>query len=126
MKNSDDEFFRNKNLKSLEKKETISKIEVKNLDFEYSREKVIFKNVNITLEKNKIIGIIGESGSGKSTFADLVSGIVEPDSGEIIINDKFHLNEVKEFMKNNIGYVTQTNFLLIIQLYIISHWVKKF
>ena len=67
LKNSDDEFFRNKNLKSLEKKETISKIHVKNLDFEYSWEKVIFKNVNITLEKNKIIGIIGESGSGKST-----------------------------------------------------------
>ena len=41
--------------------------------------------------------------------SDLVSGI---SSGEIIINDKFHLNEVKEFMKNNIGYVTQTKFLV--------------
>ncbi len=111
LKNINDDFLRNKNLKSIEKKEIISKIEVKNLDFKYSSEKVIFKNVNITLEKNKIIGIIGESGSGKSTFADLISGIVEPNSGEIIINDKFHLNEIKEFMKNNIGYVTQTNFL---------------
>ena len=109
--NNNDKFLNPKDAGLLKNQKSISLIELKNLDFKYSKEKVIFKNLNVTLNKDKIIGIIGESGSGKSTFADLISGIIEPDNGEIIINNDQNLKKIKHYMRNNIGYVTQTNFL---------------
>ncbi|MBN1384240.1 MAG: ABC transporter ATP-binding protein [Elusimicrobia bacterium] len=46
------------------------------------------KDVSITLEKGKILGIAGESGSGKTTFAKIISGLMEYSTGEIFISDK--------------------------------------
>lgn len=62
------------------------------------------------------IAISGESGSGKSTFLNLVSGIVSPDSGSIIFNNtdltKLSGSETDKFRAKNIGYVFQTFNLL--------------
>jgi len=46
------------------------------------------KDLNITMEKGKTLGLVGESGCGKSTVAKLLLGLEEPDSGEILINGK--------------------------------------
>jgi ABC-type glutathione transport system ATPase component len=43
----------------------------------------ILKNISLSVERNKVIGIAGESGSGKSTFAKIISGVLVPTSGQI-------------------------------------------
>ena len=97
-------FYENKNYNK------INSLELNNVNFFYDKEKIILEKVNLRLKKNNIYGVIGKSGTGKSTLADLISGIILPTSGSLIINDtpseKFSLND----LHNNIGYVTQSNF----------------
>lgn len=54
-----------------------NKISFLNINFSYGK-KLIFKNANIEIKKNKITGIIGRSGSGKSTFLKIISGLENP------------------------------------------------
>lgn len=71
---------------------------------------------DFSLQENFRLAISGRSGSGKSTFLNLVSGIISADSGEIIFNDKkiSSLSESKRdtFRSHNIGYIFQTFNLL--------------
>ncbi|MBX7046083.1 MAG: ABC transporter ATP-binding protein [Ignavibacteria bacterium] len=71
---------------------------------------------DFSLKENFRLAISGKSGSGKSTFLNLVSGIISADSGEIIFNDKkiSSLSESKRdiFRSQNIGYIFQTFNLL--------------
>ncbi|MBS1516071.1 MAG: ABC transporter ATP-binding protein [Bacteroidetes bacterium] len=71
---------------------------------------------DFSLQENFRLAISGRSGSGKSTFLNLVSGIISADSGEIIFNDKniSSLTESKRdiFRSQNIGYIFQTFNLL--------------
>lgn len=64
-------------------------IEFKNVDFTYpnSTNKVL-KNINVTIHNGEKIAIVGENGSGKSTFVNLICGMYEPDSGVIEMNGK--------------------------------------
>lgn len=48
----------------------------------------IFENMNIAIESNQIIGLIGENGSGKTSFIKLISGMLLPDKGSIFLFDK--------------------------------------
>ena len=61
----------------------MSILEVKNLKFKYT-DQDLFNNVNFKLEKNDHIGLVGLNGVGKSTFLNLISKNIRPDSGEII------------------------------------------
>lgn len=69
------------------------------------------KNVNISFEKNKFTAIIGTSGSGKSTFLNLLGGLDTADSGEILYGEtnllKLSDNKLSEFRRRNIGFVFQ-------------------
>ena len=88
-----------------------NKIEFKNISFTYPKKtSKILNDVNITVYKNSFTGIFGESGSGKSTFIDLLTGLIIPNDGKIIIDE----NENKIFQdswKKNIGIVTQKIYL---------------
>ena len=64
------------------------KINLKNMSFGYKKDKEIIKNLNLEIFKNKIIGISGESGSGKSTIVNLLIGLIKPFHGDIIIDGK--------------------------------------
>ena len=65
----------------------INEISISNVSYKYpSREDYIFRNLKIKIKKGEIIGIKGESGSGKSTFIDLVLGLLKPNAGKILIN----------------------------------------
>ena len=70
-------------------------------------------NISFKIEKNSIIGIFGESGSGKSTILNLLTGLLKPTKGNISI-DKFDLKDdkIKDLWQNIIGYIPQDNFLL--------------
>jgi ABC-type multidrug transport system fused ATPase/permease subunit len=73
----------------------------------------ILDDFNIEIEKNKFIGIIGKTGSGKSTFVDLISGLIFPKSGEVVIDNNIVLNSNNiEEWKKKIGYLPQEITLL--------------
>lgn len=74
----------------------------------------ILKINNLKIKKNEKIGIFGRSGSGKSTFIDLLMGFREPDKGNIIIDNQFDLKNQKNLnsWKKKIGYVPQKMTLL--------------
>ncbi|MGL5972912.1 MAG: ABC transporter ATP-binding protein [Oscillospiraceae bacterium] len=85
-------------------------LQVKDLWFKYQNAKEdTLKKVSFTLEKGNILGVLGESGSGKSTVLRLLSGLEKPESGSIIINDNV-LCDDKTFLepeKRNVGVVFQ-------------------
>ncbi|MDC0916130.1 ABC transporter ATP-binding protein [Candidatus Pelagibacter sp.] len=79
----------------------------KNLNFSYSRDKKVLKNINITINKSEIVALVGKSGSGKTTIADLLCGILIPTKGEILV-DNYNLNEIDiSDYRRQIGYVSQ-------------------
>lgn len=65
------------------------KIVFDNVCFRYSQEgEYILKNINLTINKGEKIGIVGTTGGGKSTFLDLLTGLLEPTQGRILIDGK--------------------------------------
>lgn len=81
-------------------------IELKDISFSYTDRKVI-DNLTINIQKNKTIAIIGESGSGKTTIANLIAGLIVPQKGELLIDglsiSSFNLNSYRD----KIGYISQ-------------------
>lgn len=61
-------------------------LEINNLFFSHNKEKPLFQNLNLRFEANKIIALAGESGCGKSTLLNLIYGLIDWESGEIIFN----------------------------------------
>ena len=92
-------------------------ISIKNLDFSYSNNsevKKILENINCNLYKNNIIGIFGQSGEGKTTLVDIISGLLKPEKGEILIDGLKSLNDtnIRRKWVKKIAYVTQNIYLL--------------
>ena len=76
----------------------------------YESNEFALKNINFEIKKNTTVGIIGHTGSGKSTLIDIILGLLLPTEGTISI-DNFTLNdEAIRGWQNNIGYVPQSNF----------------
>ncbi len=93
------------------KKINFKKIIIKNLSFTYhDNRKLIFDNLNLEIPKNKNICIIGKTGEGKSTFADLLMGLLDPDSGEILADNE-NINKFLPSWKTKIGYIPQSIYL---------------
>ena len=82
------------------------KIEFKNVSFGYEDKKNIIENLNLNIKKNSIIGIKGKTGSGKSTFVDLLSGLLSPDKGKITV-DGFELKNSIQGWQKKISYIDQ-------------------
>lgn len=68
-------------------------IEVKNLTKKYGNSDVVFENMSLALPFGEVIGLIGENGSGKTTFIKLISGMTQQDSGDIFVLGKPLCNE---------------------------------
>jgi len=94
---------------SYSKKFIFNKISFNKISFQYTKEKMILDKVDFNIEFGKVIGIIGESGAGKTTFVNILSGLLRPTEGEILIKD---VDNNKLSFKNLIGYVPQTTFLM--------------
>ena len=87
-------------------------IKIENLYFKHpSNTKFTIENVNIEIDKGDIIGITGESGSGKTTFADIFVGLLDPTNGKIIIDNKKLDDSNLVAWQKNIGYVSQNVYL---------------
>lgn len=85
-------------------------INVKNLKKSFDKNKVL-KGVSISVDEGKVLSIIGSSGTGKSTFIKCIIGLLKPDSGEIIVDDKdvAKISDEYELMelRRNFGYLFQ-------------------
>jgi len=81
-------------------------IELRNVNFSYGSKKVFF-DVNLAIQKNKSIGIVGESGAGKTTLFDIITGLLTPQYGKICIDGIDYLELDLSSLRNIIGYVTQ-------------------
>ena len=67
----------------------ISKIEFRDVSFDYGEKKSFNINkINFHLKKNEITGIVGVSGSGKTTILNILSGLLRPKFGKITVNQK--------------------------------------
>ena len=82
------------------------KIQIKDISFNYPDKEEILQNINLEINKGDIIGIIGDSGSGKSTFIDLLIGLLNFKKGEIYIDSKKLSNNIYEW-QDLIGYIPQ-------------------
>lgn len=82
-------------------------LKIKNLTKKFG-EQVALSNININIEKNEIIGLLGANGAGKSTLMKSIVGGLKIDSGEIIFNNKdITTNEVET--KSKIGFLPENN-----------------
>ncbi|WP_288377134.1 ABC transporter ATP-binding protein [uncultured Chryseobacterium sp.] len=61
-------------------------LEINNLFFSHNKENALFQNLNLRFDENRIIALAGESGCGKSTLLNLIYGLLDWESGEIIFN----------------------------------------
>ena len=90
------------------------KIQFKNVSFSHDKNNNIIKNLNLHIKKGEKIAIVGKSGIGKSTLIDLLSGMINPNKGEIKIDNKSILNKK---LYNLISYVPQSTYLFDDTLY---------
>ena len=85
-------------------------ISLRDVTFSYGRENVL-ESVSMTLPAGAFIAVVGPSGAGKTTVADLVIGLLRPQQGEVWIDD-LPMREVDTAVwRNMIGYVPQETFL---------------
>jgi ABC-type multidrug transport system fused ATPase/permease subunit len=84
----------------------------KDIDFKYDEDqKSALLNLNIKINAGSKVGIIGKSGSGKSTFIDVILGLLEPNKGEILV-DGINIKQNIIGWQSQIGYVPQDVYLL--------------
>lgn len=81
-----------------------------------TQEKVVLDNLNLTIEENEFVAIIGKSGSGKTTLLNIIGGLEKPTKGSVIISNvdvtQLKDEECAKFRRNNIGFIFQ-NYNLI-------------
>ncbi|MES2517931.1 MAG: ABC transporter ATP-binding protein [Bacteroidota bacterium] len=86
-------------------------IEFKNVSFEYESGTKVLDNVSLKIQKGKTVALVGSSGGGKSTLADLVPRFYDPTEGQILIDGQ-DLRELKqESLRELMGIVTQESIL---------------
>ncbi len=87
-------------------------IKLKNLYFKYNKHLPwIFENINLTIPKGTKVGFIGKTGSGKSTFLDLTMGLLQPNRGDLLIDD-ININNNNSFSwQSHLSHVPQDIYL---------------
>lgn len=99
------------NTKKVNKIDKFQKFSLKNINFSYTKKNdLILNNFNLTINKGECIGIKGDSGSGKTTFVNILLGLIYPDSGSVLVN-----NNVDAFSSNiyeKMSYTPQDSFLI--------------
>ena len=99
---------------SLDKKNNLNingNIVVSNLEYSYNQKNKILKNINLLIEKNNKVLILGSSGSGKSTLLKILYKYYEVARGSVYIND-YDINDYKiGDIRKNITYISQNEFL---------------
>ena len=93
-------------------------IKLKNISKNYleaGQQHIILDGINVMIDKGEVIALVGSSGSGKTTLLNLISGIDEPDSGEVLIydnNDLLNISAMNDeqktlYRRHSIGFIFQ-------------------
>jgi ABC transporter, transmembrane region len=69
--------------------------------------KPALKNINLTIPNKTSIALVGESGAGKTTLANLICGLLPPNKGEVITNNQSIYNSNLDSFRSKVGYITQ-------------------
>lgn len=89
-----------------------NEIRFHNVVFHYpGKEEPALKSLNITIPANRVIGLVGASGSGKSTAIDLLLGLMTPQEGQILIDGEPITRQNVRTWQNSLGFVPQSIFL---------------
>ena len=87
-------------------------ISLENITFTYpNKEEPALNKLDMLIPSNSVIGIVGPSGSGKSTLIDILLCLIEPDNGNLKIDDEIINSQNRRSWQNTIGFVAQTIFL---------------
>ncbi|HVS92805.1 MAG TPA: ABC transporter ATP-binding protein [Mucilaginibacter sp.] len=85
-------------------------IHFNNVSFAY-QEKQVLKNINLTVPKGKTVALVGPSGGGKSTMMDLIPRFIEPQSGQVLIDDRDIQGVTMHSLRALMGIVNQETIL---------------
>ena len=110
-----DEQFEDRSFSDVGINEAINvenEIRIQNLYFSYPESEVLFSDFTAVIPANKITGIIGESGQGKTTLIDLIAGLQKPDGGQVLIDGKPLDEDICSAWKHSIGYLPQDTFFI--------------
>jgi ATP-binding cassette, subfamily B, bacterial PglK len=89
-----------------------STLAFENVNFSYEPDSPpAVAEANLTIRRNEVLGLVGQTGSGKSTLIDMVLGLLEPDDGAIRIDGQ-DISEVRRAWQANLGLVPQDIYLL--------------
>jgi putative hydroxymethylpyrimidine transport system ATP-binding protein len=82
-------------------------LSIQELSYSFEKEKPILQGLTLDVKRGEFVSVIGASGSGKSTLFKLVSGLLEPNQGDIVID-----GQVSEKRLGSVGYMPQKDLLL--------------
>lgn len=88
-----------------------NQIEFKNIGFYYDKDNVILKNFNLVIPKGKTVALVGQSGSGKTTIANLLARFYDVSEGDILIDDTNIKHLKLDQYRKLLGMVTQESVL---------------
>lgn len=88
------------------------KLELKNISFAYNKKDMILSDLNLIIKRGEMAGLIGSSGTGKTTLVDILLGLFPVGSGEILLDGKNISAIDRKSWRKSIGYVSQDTFLL--------------
>lgn len=92
-----------------------NRLQLINVNYDYDDTKntsnFIIKNLNLDLKKGELVGLFGDTGSGKSTLIDIISGLLKPKNGKVL-SDGVDIHDHIHEWRNEIGYVSQFTYLL--------------
>lgn len=106
--------------------EKINNITLKNVSLSYDNQKVL-DQINLEIKPKTSVALVGESGAGKTTLANVICGLIMPQEGEIIFdNDKSISNYNINSYRNLVGYITQESVIFDDTIYNnITFWKPK-
>lgn len=81
-------------------------VEMRNLNFSYQKEKITLSSINLDIESFSRVAIVGKSGAGKSTLADLMLGLLSPDTGHVLISG-MEVNDARDSWPRKFAYIPQ-------------------
>lgn len=86
-------------------------VELKNVNFKFDdSDEILLQNVDLEITENESVALIGETGSGKTTLADIILGLRQPISGQVLVNKK-SIQDFPMWWAKQVGYVPQFIYL---------------